>query len=149
MSLKLLVQILKFRSLSTGWFPRAEWSPLCRRQFQALFPGTTKFRKHISEIGLQGHCIFSRCLLVSDWICHGGNWTCRHLFRELANDGVLLAAEWHNIHKLLDEVFFSEKISELTEDMACTVASITSDANVLTDELRGSLLKGIYYSIRS
>ncbi|KYO21326.1 hydroxylysine kinase [Alligator mississippiensis] len=41
-----------------------------------------------------------------------------------------------NIHKLLDEVFFSEKIYKLNEDMACSVAGITSDANVLTNELR-------------
>lgn len=33
----------------------------------------------------------------------------------LANDGVLLAAERRNIHKLLDEVFFSEKIYRLNE----------------------------------
>uniref|UniRef100_A0A2K5EZC5 Proteasome subunit alpha type n=1 Tax=Aotus nancymaae TaxID=37293 RepID=A0A2K5EZC5_AOTNA len=39
----------------------------------------------------------------------------------LANDGVLLAAERRNIHKLLDEVFFSEKIYKLNEDMACSV----------------------------
>ncbi|RXM98034.1 Iron-responsive element-binding protein 2 [Acipenser ruthenus] len=54
----------------------------------------------------------------------------------LANDGVLLAAERRNIHKLLDEVFFSEKIYKLNDDMACSVAGITSDANVLTNELR-------------
>ncbi|KAK2504553.1 hypothetical protein MC885_011601 [Smutsia gigantea] len=54
----------------------------------------------------------------------------------LGNDGVLLAAERRNIHKLLDEVFFSEKIYKLNEDMACSVAGITSDANVLTNELR-------------
>lgn len=96
----------------------------------------------------------------------------------LANDGVLLAAERRNIHKLLDEVFFSEKIYKLNEwvnwtaeglfntqclsiltiknlnhpffslycclkrviiffsDLACSVAGITSDANVLTNELR-------------
>uniref|UniRef100_A0A8D2B0E5 Proteasome subunit alpha type n=1 Tax=Sciurus vulgaris TaxID=55149 RepID=A0A8D2B0E5_SCIVU len=54
----------------------------------------------------------------------------------LANDGVLLAAERRNIHKLLDEVFFSEKIYKLNEDMAFRVAGITSDANVLTNELR-------------
>ncbi|TNN58818.1 Proteasome subunit alpha type-4 [Liparis tanakae] len=54
----------------------------------------------------------------------------------LANDGVLLAAERRNIHKLLDEVFFSEKIYKLNEDLACSVAGITADANVLTNELR-------------
>ncbi|KAF3855160.1 hypothetical protein F7725_023215 [Dissostichus mawsoni] len=37
---------------------------------------------------------------------------------------------------MLDEVFFSEKIYKLNEDMACSVAGITSDANVLTNELR-------------
>uniref|UniRef100_A0A8C5JVW5 Proteasome alpha-type subunits domain-containing protein n=1 Tax=Jaculus jaculus TaxID=51337 RepID=A0A8C5JVW5_JACJA len=42
----------------------------------------------------------------------------------LANVGVLLAAERRNIHKLFDE------------DMACSVASISSNTNVLTNELR-------------
>nr|UCK81644.1 proteasome subunit alpha type-4 [Arenicola marina] len=54
----------------------------------------------------------------------------------LAEDGVLLAAEKRNTNKLLDEVSHSEKIYKLHEDMACSVAGITSDANVLTNELR-------------
>ncbi|XP_022333186.1 proteasome subunit alpha type-4-like [Crassostrea virginica] len=54
----------------------------------------------------------------------------------LANDGVLLAAERRNTNKLLDEVSYSEKIYKLYNDMACSVAGITSDANVLTNELR-------------
>lgn len=54
----------------------------------------------------------------------------------LATDGILLAAERRNTNKLLDEVFFSEKIYKLNEDMVCSVAGITSDANVLTNELR-------------
>nr|CAG4645660.1 EOG090X09LQ [Lynceus sp. MCZ IZ 141354] len=54
----------------------------------------------------------------------------------LASDGVILAAERRNTNKLLDEVFFSEKIYKLNEDMVCSVAGITSDANVLTNELR-------------
>merc|ERR1712095_156866 len=54
----------------------------------------------------------------------------------LANDGILLAAERRNTNKLLDEVFHSEKIYQLNENMACSVAGITSDANVLTNELR-------------
>ena len=54
----------------------------------------------------------------------------------LANDGILLAAERKNTNKLLDEVFHSEKIYHLNENMACSVAGITSDANVLTNELR-------------
>nr|CAG4641027.1 EOG090X09LQ [Eulimnadia texana] len=54
----------------------------------------------------------------------------------LANDGIVLAAEKRNTNKLLDEVFFSEKIYPLNEDMVCSVAGITSDANVLINELR-------------
>uniref|UniRef100_A0A1B6DW66 Proteasome subunit alpha type n=1 Tax=Clastoptera arizonana TaxID=38151 RepID=A0A1B6DW66_9HEMI len=64
-------------------------------------------------------------------ISHAG--TCLGI---LANDGILLAAERRNTNKLLDEVFFSEKIYVLNEDMVCSVAGITSDANVLTGELR-------------
>ncbi|CAD5116391.1 DgyrCDS5285 [Dimorphilus gyrociliatus] len=54
----------------------------------------------------------------------------------LANDGILLAAERRNTNKLLDESAQSEKIYKLNEDLACSVAGITSDANVLTNELR-------------
>merc|ERR1739838_1278260 len=54
----------------------------------------------------------------------------------LANDGIVLAAEKRNTNKLLDEVFLSDKIYKIDEDMACSVAGITSDANVLTNELR-------------
>ena len=54
----------------------------------------------------------------------------------LANDGILLAAERRNTNKLLDEVFHSEKIYHINENMACSVAGITSDANVLTQDLR-------------
>ncbi|KAK0167932.1 hypothetical protein PV327_001783 [Microctonus hyperodae] len=64
-------------------------------------------------------------------ISHAG--TCLGI---LANDGVLLAAERRNTNKLLDEVFFSEKIYKLNDDVVCSVAGITSDANVLTNELR-------------
>jgi len=54
----------------------------------------------------------------------------------LANDGIVLAAERRNTNKLLDEVFHSEKIYNLNENMSCSVAGLTSDANVLTNELR-------------
>ncbi|CAG0917160.1 unnamed protein product, partial [Notodromas monacha] len=54
----------------------------------------------------------------------------------LASDGIVLAAERRNTNKLLDEVFISEKIYRLNKDMACSVAGITSDANVLINELR-------------
>jgi len=64
-------------------------------------------------------------------ISHAG--TCMGI---LAEDGIVLAAERRNTNKLLDEVFFSEKIYKLNDDMVCSVAGITSDANVLTNELR-------------
>lgn len=64
-------------------------------------------------------------------ISHAG--TCLGI---LANDGILLAAERRNTNKLLDGAIFSEKIYKLNDDMVCSVAGITSDANVLTNELR-------------
>lgn len=54
----------------------------------------------------------------------------------LAKDGIVLAAERRNTNKLLDEASTAEKIYKLHDDMACSVAGITSDANVLTNELR-------------
>ena len=54
----------------------------------------------------------------------------------LANDGILLAAERKSTNKLLDEVFHSEKIYTINDNTACTVAGLTSDANLLTQELR-------------
>lgn len=54
----------------------------------------------------------------------------------LADDGILLAAERRNTNKLLDEVSYSEKIYKLNEDLCCSVSGITSDANVLINELR-------------
>jgi len=54
----------------------------------------------------------------------------------MASDGILLAAEKRNTNKLLDEISYSEKIYLLYDDMACSVAGITADANVLTNELR-------------
>lgn len=64
-------------------------------------------------------------------ISHAG--TCLGI---LAKDGILLAAERRNTNKLLDGAIFSEKIYRLNDDMVCSVAGITSDANVLTNELR-------------
>lgn len=54
----------------------------------------------------------------------------------MATDGIVLAAERRNTNKLLDEVTQNEKIYKIHGDMACSVAGITSDANVLTNELR-------------
>merc|ERR1712007_421072 len=54
----------------------------------------------------------------------------------MGEDGILLAAERKSTNKLLDEVFHSEKIYTINDNTACTVAGITSDANLLTQELR-------------
>jgi len=64
-------------------------------------------------------------------ISHAG--TCLGI---LTNDGILLAAEKKNTNKLLDEGVFSEKIYKLNDDTMCSLAGITADANVLTNELR-------------
>jgi len=53
-----------------------------------------------------------------------------------AADGILLAAECRNTNRLLDDSIISEKIYKLNDDIVCSVAGITSDANVLTNELR-------------
>uniref|UniRef100_A0A6A7FNK0 Proteasome subunit alpha type n=1 Tax=Hirondellea gigas TaxID=1518452 RepID=A0A6A7FNK0_9CRUS len=54
----------------------------------------------------------------------------------VAVDGIVLAAERRITNKLLDDVFVSDKIYKIDDDLACSVAGITSDANVLTAELR-------------
>lgn len=54
----------------------------------------------------------------------------------LSKDGIILAAERRNTNKLLDEAATPEKIYKLHADMACSVAGITSDANVLINESR-------------
>lgn len=53
-----------------------------------------------------------------------------------ANDGLVLIAERANTDKLLDNDVFSEKIYRLDKHNICGVAGITSDANVLTDQLK-------------
>lgn len=54
----------------------------------------------------------------------------------VASDGIVLAAERRITNKLLDDVFISDKIYKIDEDLACSVAGITADANVLTAQLR-------------
>ena len=49
---------------------------------------------------------------------------------------IALTVKLDFLYNFSDEVFHSEKIYELNENMACSVAGITSDANVLTNELR-------------
>jgi 20S proteasome subunit alpha 3 len=64
-------------------------------------------------------------------INHAG--TCLGL---LAKDSIVIAAERRIVHKLLDETAHAEKIYRLSDDIACCVAGVTSDANVLVNELR-------------
>jgi len=54
----------------------------------------------------------------------------------LCKDGVVLAAENKNTSKLLEESVHSEKIYKLNEHMSCSVAGITSDANILINNAR-------------
>eukprot|EP00051_Salpingoeca_urceolata_P027132 m.480150 g.480150 ORF g.480150 m.480150 type:complete len:268 (+) comp21721_c0_seq1:73-876(+) len=66
-------------------------------------------------------------------ISHAG--TCLGI---LAKDGVVLAAEKMSTAKLLDSASEAEKIYKLDEHMACSVAGITADANILVNYLRQS-----------
>ena len=53
-----------------------------------------------------------------------------------ATDGVLLACEKKHVAKLLETASMAEKIFKLDEHMACAVAGITADANILISSLR-------------
>lgn len=64
-------------------------------------------------------------------ISHAG--TCLGI---LAKDGVLLAAEKKNTAKLLDSTSLTEKIFKIDSHLACSVAGITADANILVTHLR-------------
>ena len=64
-------------------------------------------------------------------ISHAG--TCLGI---LASDGILIAAEKRNVHKLLDDTVLAEKIYRISDNIACTVAGITADANILISRLR-------------
>ncbi|KJH48266.1 multicatalytic endopeptidase domain protein [Dictyocaulus viviparus] len=64
-------------------------------------------------------------------ISHAG--TCLGI---LSTDGILIAAEKRNVHKLLDDTVLAEKIYRLSENITCTVAGITADANILINHLR-------------
>ena len=54
----------------------------------------------------------------------------------LAENGIVLAGEKRNISPLLDDVKYSEKIYKIHDDLCCSVSGITSDANILINELR-------------
>ncbi|KAI1722192.1 proteasome subunit domain-containing protein [Ditylenchus destructor] len=64
-------------------------------------------------------------------ISHAG--TCLGI---LGTDGVLIAAEKRNVHKLLDDQVLHEKIYRISDNIVCTVAGITADANILINKLR-------------
>ncbi|CAD5206196.1 unnamed protein product [Bursaphelenchus okinawaensis] len=64
-------------------------------------------------------------------ISHAG--TCLGI---LASDGILIAAEKRDVHKLLDDDVLDDKIYRISENIACTVAGITADANILINRLR-------------
>ncbi|CAB3407256.1 unnamed protein product [Caenorhabditis bovis] len=64
-------------------------------------------------------------------ISHAG--TCLGI---LASDGIVVAAEKRNVHKLLDDSVLTEKIYRLSDNISCTVAGITADANILINHLR-------------
>jgi len=53
-----------------------------------------------------------------------------------APDGIFIAAEKRATHKLLDDRVMHEKIYKVSNNIYCSVAGITSDANVLIDKLR-------------
>ncbi|CAL2030500.1 CBN-PAS-3 protein [Caenorhabditis brenneri] len=54
----------------------------------------------------------------------------------LASDGIVIAAERKNVHKLLDDSVLTEKVYRLSDNISCTVAGITADANILINHLR-------------
>lgn len=64
-------------------------------------------------------------------ISHAG--TCLGI---LSTGGVVLAAEKKNVAKLLETASTAEKIYKLDEHVACSVAGITADANILVAHLR-------------
>ena len=82
---------------------------------------------------LDFHCSENMLLCGISWHCGQGSGSWSSI---LVWSGIVLAAERRNTNKLLDEVFHSEKIYKLNDDMACSVAGLTSDANLLTNELR-------------
>jgi 20S proteasome subunit alpha 3 len=54
----------------------------------------------------------------------------------LATDGVVLAAEKKILSKLLDQETATEKMYKIDDHIACAVAGITSDANILINNAR-------------
>lgn len=69
-------------------------------------------------------------------ISHAG--TCLGI---VCTDGILLAAERKVSSALLDQSKSQEKIFPISDDIWCSVAGITSDANILIDWAREQVAK--------
>lgn len=63
----------------------------------------------------------------------------------LATDGVVLAAERKVINKLLDNDKATEKMYKIDDHIACAVAGITSDANILVNNARVNAQRHKYH----
>jgi len=61
-----------------------------------------------------------------------------------ATDGIVLAAEKKLTSKLLEPAISSEKMYKLDDHIACAVAGITSDANILIEYARVAAQRYIY-----
>jgi len=62
----------------------------------------------------------------------------------LASDGVVLAAEKKSTSKLLEPAKSSEKMYMIDEHVACAVAGITADANILINQARLHAQRHLY-----
>jgi len=62
----------------------------------------------------------------------------------LATDGVVLAAEKKSTSKLLETTVSSEKMYKIDDHIACSVAGITADANILVNYARLSAQRYSY-----
>jgi 20S proteasome subunit alpha 3 len=62
----------------------------------------------------------------------------------LVKDGIVLAAEKKIISKLLDNDKKTEKMYKLDDHIACAVAGITADANILINYARASAQRYLY-----
>ncbi|RKP27128.1 proteasome subunit alpha type-4 [Syncephalis pseudoplumigaleata] len=62
----------------------------------------------------------------------------------LATDGIVIAAEKKIVSKLLEQGTASEKIYTVNDNMICGVAGITSDANILVNNVRQAAQQYLY-----
>jgi 20S proteasome subunit alpha 3 len=62
----------------------------------------------------------------------------------LAEDGVVLAGEKKTASKLLDQAKQHEKIFQVSSNLFCAAAGLTSDANVLLQKMRVSAHQHVY-----